>query len=174
MLLHPYNSPLRFWKQGWPGWHLLNGQAFFFLHQICWIFYFLRFYLFICRERGKEGQREGEKHQSVGAFHTLLLGTSPATQACTLTGNRTGNPLVRRLVLNPLSHTSQDAGSFFFTTPYCFPTKVYFVEYGFCLEIVLGKILKTFYTSLGGGIHWSYWRSDSNLIHLNWILDEIH
>ena len=36
-----------------------------------------------------------------------LLGIWPATQACALTGNRTGDPLVCRLVLNPLSHTSQ-------------------------------------------------------------------
>ena len=31
----------------------------------------------------------------------------PTTQACTLTGNQTSNPLVHRLALNPLSHTSQ-------------------------------------------------------------------
>ena len=30
-----------------------------------------------------------------------------ATQACALTGNQTSDPLVDRLVLNPLSHTSQ-------------------------------------------------------------------
>ena len=30
-------------------------------------FYFLRFYLFIFRERGKEGEREGKKHQCVVA-----------------------------------------------------------------------------------------------------------
>ena len=39
------------------------------------------------------------------------LGTWPATQAHALTGNRTGDPLVRRSVLNPLSHTSQGRGS---------------------------------------------------------------
>ena len=38
---------------------------------------------------------------------SLLLGTWPATQACALTGNRTGDPLVHRPVLTPLSHTSQ-------------------------------------------------------------------
>ena len=37
------------------------------------------------------------------------LGTRPATQACTLAGNRTGNLLVHRPALNPLSHTSQGA-----------------------------------------------------------------
>ena len=36
-----------------------------------------------------------------------LLGTWPTTQACTLTGNQTSSPLVHRLALNPLSHTSQ-------------------------------------------------------------------
>ena len=33
--------------------------------------------------------------------------TWPATQACALTGNQTGDPLVRRPALSPLSHTSQ-------------------------------------------------------------------
>ena len=37
-----------------------------------------------------------------------LLGTWPTTQACALIGNRTGNPLVLRPALSPLSHTSQD------------------------------------------------------------------
>ena len=57
--------------------------------------------------RGREGKREGEKHQSVVASHVPLLGTWPTTQACALTGNRTCNPLVHRLAFNPLSHTSQ-------------------------------------------------------------------
>ena len=70
------------------------------------IFFFLRFYLFIFREMGKEGE-EGEKHQCVVASHTPPLGTWPATQACPLTGNQTGNPLVHRPVLNPLTHTSR-------------------------------------------------------------------
>ena len=36
-----------------------------------------------------------------------LLGTWPTTQACALTGNQTGDPLVRRPTLNPLSYSSQ-------------------------------------------------------------------
>ena len=36
-----------------------------------------------------------------------LLGTGPATQACALTGNPAGDPLVCRLALSPLSHASQ-------------------------------------------------------------------
>ena len=43
-------------------------------------------YLFF-RERGREGEREGEKHQCVVASHVAPLGTWPATQACVLTGN---------------------------------------------------------------------------------------
>ena len=70
-----------------------------------------RFYLFIFRERGKEGEREREKHQGVVASHVPPRGdlarNPGATQACALTGNRTGDPLVHRPVLNPLSYASQ-------------------------------------------------------------------
>ena len=40
-------------------------------------------------------------------------GTCPATQAGALTGNQTSDPLVRRPVLNPLSHTSQGSITWF-------------------------------------------------------------
>ena len=49
--------------------------------------YFLRFYLFIFRERVREEEREGEKYQCVVASDSPLLGTWPATHACALTGN---------------------------------------------------------------------------------------
>ena len=42
-------------------------------------FFFLRFYLFIFRERGKEGEREGEKHQCVVASHTPPTGDLAST-----------------------------------------------------------------------------------------------
>ena len=61
------------------------------------------FYWFIFRQKG----REGEKHQCVVASCEPLLGSWPTIQACALTGNWTCNPLVLRLVVNPLSHTSQ-------------------------------------------------------------------
>ena len=70
----------------------------------------LTFYLFIFRERGRKGEREGEKHQCVVASCAPwcpALGTWPTTQACALTGNQTSDPLVLRPVLNPLRHTSQ-------------------------------------------------------------------
>ena len=57
-----------------------------------------RFYLFIFRERvregGREGEREGEKDKSVVASCVPLLGTWPVTQACALIGNQTGDSLV--------------------------------------------------------------------------------
>ena len=36
--------------------------------------FFLRVYLFIFRERGREGEREREKHQCVVAFHMPATG----------------------------------------------------------------------------------------------------
>ena len=42
---------------------------------------FLKFYLFIFRERGKEGEREGEKRNLWLPLTHPLLGTWPATQA---------------------------------------------------------------------------------------------
>ena len=69
-------------------------------------YFFKRFYLLIFRERGREGEREGEKHQCVVAPQMPPAGDPPATQACASTGNRTSNPPVCRLALSPLSHTS--------------------------------------------------------------------
>ena len=72
---------------------------------LAFFFFFLRFHLFF-REKGREGEREGKKHL-LFASRMPQLGTWPATQACAVTGNQTGNLLVCRLMLNPLSHTSQ-------------------------------------------------------------------
>ena len=75
----------------------------------CFLKLFLkRFYLFIFRERGREIEREGEKHQCVVASHmppTGDLAHNPGMGA--QTGNRTGGPLLRSPVLDPLSHTIQ-------------------------------------------------------------------
>ena len=68
---------------------------------------FLKIFIyFTFRERGKE-----KEERNINVWLPLLhplLGTWPATQACALTGNRTGDPLVHRLVHNPLSHTSEE------------------------------------------------------------------
>ena len=67
-------------------------------------------YSFLDRREGKEKGREKERERNINVWLTLvcpLLGSWPATQACALTGNRSGDTLVLRWVPNPLSHTSQ-------------------------------------------------------------------
>ena len=73
-------------------------------------FLFLFFYLFL--QRGREGEREGEKHQCVVASHITTTGD--------LAGNP-GDPWVWRPALDPLSHTSQGHFKFFEVYPHCFP-----------------------------------------------------
>ena len=70
-------------------------------------FFFFKI-LFIFIERGREGKRERNSNVWLPLM-CPLLGTWPATQAYVLTGNQTDNPLVCRLALSPLSHTSQDS-----------------------------------------------------------------
>ena len=60
------------------------------------------FYLFL----GREKERERNINMWLSLEHPLL-GTWPATQACTLTGNQISNPLVHGPALSPLSYTSQ-------------------------------------------------------------------
>ena len=68
--------------------------------------------LFIFGERGRKGERERKKHQcvretSVSCFsHGPNWGPGPATKACALTRNQTGDLLVW-MTLNPLSQTSE-------------------------------------------------------------------
>ena len=66
----------------------------------------LRFYLYTFLERGKEEEREGEKHQCVVASHVPPSGDL-AHNPGMCTRNRTSDSLVLRPALNPLSHTSQ-------------------------------------------------------------------
>ena len=66
-------------------------------------------------EGGRKGGRETSMCKRYMDWLPLvrpLLGTWPATQACALTGNQTGDPLVHRPALNPLSLTSQGFFSF--------------------------------------------------------------
>ena len=74
------------------------------LNKLFGIFLFLNIILFFERKEGKEKERETSVWLSLAC---PLLVTWPTTQACALTGNRTGDPWVRRLVLSPLSHASQ-------------------------------------------------------------------
>ena len=78
-------------------------------HQIHILFFS---YLFIFRDRGREGVRGREtlmwekKHRLAASCRTHL-GTWPATQACALTRKWTSSPLVCKSNTNPLSPTSQ-------------------------------------------------------------------
>ena len=65
-------------------------------------------FIYLLSERGEGREKERERNSHVWLpLSRPLLGTWPATQACALTGNRTADGLVPRLVLNPLSHTSR-------------------------------------------------------------------
>ena len=71
-------------------------------------FLFLKDFMYLFLERG-EG-REEERERNINVWLPLvhpLLGTWPATQAYALIGYRTSDPLVGRLALIPLSHTSR-------------------------------------------------------------------
>ena len=60
-----------------------------------------------------EKERERTIHIWLPLRH-LLLRTWPATQACALMGNWTGDPLIHKPALNPLSHTSQGRTMIYF------------------------------------------------------------
>ena len=79
---------------------------------LCSAFFILDFiYLFLDRGKG----REKERARNINAWLPLMhppLGTWPVTQACALTGNRTGDLSIGRPVFNPLNHISQGTLSF--------------------------------------------------------------
>ena len=76
---------------------------------------FLKYFIYLFLDRG-EG-REKKRERNINVWLPLVcpqLATWPVTQACALTRNQTGDPLIRRPVLNPLSHISQ--GQKYFST----------------------------------------------------------
>ena len=82
--------------------------------------FFFRFYLFTFRERGREGEREGEKHWCVSdRLISCLSKTAPtgdlaSNPACALTGNPNSDFSVCRLVLSTLT----PAGAELFKKPF--------------------------------------------------------
>ena len=83
---------------------------------ILFTYYF--FILLLILERGREGERKGEKHgcereTSVVCLHTPQLGTKRATSTRALTGNQTGDLLVCRITPSQLSHAGQGDILFF-------------------------------------------------------------
>ena len=79
----------------------------------CHFFFIIlkRFYLLIFRERGREGEREGEKHQCAVASPMPPTGDLAHKPGMCPDWESTSDPLVCRPVLNPLSHTSQDSNA---------------------------------------------------------------
>ena len=63
-------------------------------------------YLFLERREGREKKKERNINVWLPLKHPTL-GTWPTIQECALTGNRTGDLLVHRPKLNPLSYISQ-------------------------------------------------------------------
>ena len=82
------------------------------MNKIKKFFYFLIFYLFLFLDRGKEKEKRRRETSMCGCLLREPHKTWSATQACALTGNQTSDPLVHRLALNPLSHTSQGSRNF--------------------------------------------------------------
>ena len=68
--------------------------------------YFFKDFIYLFLERGREGEREGEKHQCVVATHTPFTGDLAHNPGWALTGIRNSDPLVHRPGLKPLSHSS--------------------------------------------------------------------
>ena len=69
---------------------------------------FLKYFIYLFLDKGEGREKEMERNINVWLpFVHPPQGIWPTTQACALTGNRTGDPLVHWLALNPLSHTSQ-------------------------------------------------------------------
>ena len=81
-----------------------------FLLYVQGLIHFLKiFYLFLEKGEGRGEERERNINMWLPVTHSLLR-TWLTTQACALTGDLTNDPLVCRLALNPLGHTSQGIG----------------------------------------------------------------
>ena len=78
------------------------------------VFFFFKDFIYLLLERGEKKEKERERHINVWWLPLArpLTGTWPATQTCALTRNQTGDPLVHRPALNPLSHTSKGSPCF--------------------------------------------------------------
>ena len=99
----------------------------------------LRIYLVIL-ERGKQREEGRERETHISMWKTIIdwltsvrapTRDEPASQACALTGNRTGNLSVCRLALNPLSHTGQSNTqcNYFETLPLCFLCSIHLLPF---------------------------------------------
>ena len=105
-ILYPYISRQTLWNYDSYSFYLRSQPKIALLPYhgslLSLLSFFLRFYLFIFRDRGRGAERRREKH------HCVVASCAPPTRdlACN-PGNQAGDPLVCRLALNPRSHTSQ-------------------------------------------------------------------
>ena len=106
----------------------------------CYIFIFFKLKILFIQREGKGRRKRGRETSMCGCLLCPPLGTWPVTKACALTGDRTSNPLVCRLMLNPQSHTSQ--GSFYFFTP-CDVVSLELLSASWTLPLSPGSQLRT-------------------------------
>ena len=129
---HPFPHPTPLWQPSVCSLYLWIYFCFI-LFVLLFIFILKRFYLFIFRERGREGKREGEKHLCERETPTGCLlyapwpGTEPATQAHTLTGNWARSFSLCRMTPNQPSHAAQGC--------FVFMLHIQVKEYSICLSL---------------------------------------
>ena len=77
------------------------------------LFHFLKDFTYLFLEIGEGREKERESNIDQLPLTWPQLGTWPTTQACALTRNQTSDLSICRLMLNPLSHTSQGINVYF-------------------------------------------------------------
>ena len=75
----------------------------------CCFFKILFIYVFIFREKRKEGERKGEKHQCVIASHVAPIGDLAHNPGMCPDWELNQRPFGSQSVLSPLSYTRQDS-----------------------------------------------------------------
>ena len=104
---------------GWGRGELLQRGGSFQVW-INWGFFFFKDFIYLFLERGREGEREGEKHHCVVASHAPPTGDLACNPGMCPAGNWTGDPLVHRPVLNLLSYTNQGNSDYFLKSLYIY------------------------------------------------------
>ena len=75
------------------------------------VFLFFKDFIYLFAERGEGKKKEGEKHQCVVASSVPPTGDLAHNPGMCPDWESNSNPLVCRLALDPLSHTSQGGKS---------------------------------------------------------------
>ena len=118
---------------------LCSNPLWLFLLPFYFSFFLKKDFIYLFLERGEGKEKERERNIRVGLLLTCQLGTWPVTQACSLIGNWTCDPLVRRPELNPLSYTSH--------APFYFSQGIFKYKYIACFWI-MSHVQKCFHIKL--------------------------